>query len=227
MQQSFPALILAGGRGTRLPDAARDIPKSLVEIGGQPILERQIRALGTAGFSRVRLALGFRADQIIRFVTERGFSCDWITEPEALGTGGAVRFAAADFQEPFVVLNGDTIADFDFPALARAHVSGHALMAAHWRDDARDFGLLNIENGLVKEFKEKPTEPTAGHINAGLYVLEPEHRDRLPEGFSMLEQHLFPALAREGKLIVFDHVGRWEDLGTELRLRRMREELDQ
>ncbi|RJQ36819.1 nucleotidyltransferase family protein [Candidatus Parcubacteria bacterium] len=226
MQQSFPALILSGGRGTRLPNSARDIPKALVEIGGQAILERQLRALADAGFTRVRLALGFRADQIIRFVTDRGLACDWMIEPEALGTGGAVRFAAADFREPFAVLNGDTIADFDFLALARSHVPGHALMAAHWRDDARDFGLLHIEDGLIKEFREKPSEPTAGHINAGLYVLEPEHRDRLPQGFSMLEQHLFPVLAAEGKLRAFEHRGRWEDLGTELRLARMREELN-
>lgn len=215
-------IILAGGRGTRLPESARDIPKVLVPIAGKPILQHQLERLQAAGFPKARLALGFRAEQIIAFVRARGYPCDAVVEPEPLGTGGAARLAAADLPGPCLIMSGDIMADFDFRAIAGSHRAGEALMVAHWQHDARDYGLLDLRDGRVVGFREKPQEPIAGFINAGCCVLEAEHLAALPEGFSMLEHDLYPSLAGAGKLRMHEHRGEWEDLGTEARLARMR-----
>lgn len=219
------AIILAGGRGTRLPHSGRDIPKPLVAIGSKPILEHQLEGLTAAGFTNIRLALGFRADQIIAFLRERGHAASYVVEPEPLGTGGAVRFAARGIGEPFLVMNGDVLADFDFPAIVRAYEPGQALLVSHWRDDARDFGLMELEEDRVRRFLEKPREPVGGHINAGCYILEPADVNAMPDGFFMLEEAVFPKLASAGRLKTHIHRGFWDDAGTEERLERIRNSL--
>ncbi len=219
------AIILAGGRGTRLPHSARDIPKPLVAIGAKPILEHQLERLTAAGFTDIRLALGFRAEQIIAFLGERGYAASYVVEQEPLGTGGAARLAARGMKEPFLVMNGDVLADFDFPAIVRAHEPASALLVSHWRDDARDFGLVELRGDRVRRFLEKPREPVGGHINAGCYILEPADLGAMPDGFSMLEEALFPPLAAAGRLKTHIHRGFWDDAGTEERLMRIRNSL--
>ena len=98
-----------------------------------------------------------------------------------------------------------------------------AVITAHWKDDARPFGLLTIKDGLVREFREKPQELVGGYINAGCHILEPEHFIGMPEGPFMLEYDLFPRLARAGRIKAHIHRGFYEDLGTEERLARMRQ----
>lgn len=216
-------IILAGGKGTRLPISARGIPKPLVEVHGKPMLEHQLERLRLHGFSNIRLALGYRADQIVAFLNERGYGHECVVESEALGTGGAARFAMGKDPGPFMVLNGDTLADVDYAAVARSHRPGHAVIAAYWKDDARDFGLMRLEGEHVREFLEKPKTPQAGYINAGCYVLEPGHLAEAPSGAFMLEQAVFPALAADGRLRAYLHRGFFEDLGTEERLAAVRQ----
>ncbi|MBI4132364.1 MAG: nucleotidyltransferase family protein [Candidatus Sungbacteria bacterium] len=212
-------IILAGGRGTRLPHSARDIPKALVRVHGKTILDHQLDALAKHGLTDVRLSLGFRADQIIAHLAASGRGhIEYAVESEPLGTGGAVRFAAEGLTEPFLVLNGDTLADFDFSAILRAHETGTALMVSHWREDARDFGLLDVAKDRIQAFLEKPSEPQPGFINAGCYILHPEHLEGAPDTAFMLEQAIFPRLAGQGLLRTMRHRGFWTDLGTEERL---------
>lgn len=213
------AIILAGGRGTRLPHSARDIPKALVPVHGTTILDRQLDALARHGLTDVRLSLGFRAEQIVAHLAASGRAgIEHVVEPEPLGTGGALRFATSDLSGPFLALNGDTLADFDFSAIVRAHEPGLALMVSHWRDDARDFGLLDVAGGRIRAFLEKPKELQSGFINAGCYILHPEHLRDAPARSFMLEQEIFPKLAAAGLLQAVAHGGFWQDLGTEERL---------
>lgn len=217
------AIILAGGRGTRLPHSARDIPKALVPVHGKTILDHQLELLARHGMTDVRLALGFRADQIAAHLASSGrFGIEYIVEPEPLGTGGAARSAAGGIAEPFLVLNGDTISDFDFRSIIRAHQPGSALMVSHWLEDARDFGLLDVAGSRIRAFLEKPAEPMAGFINAGCYILHPEHLADIHERSFMLEQEVFPRLAASGLLYAVPHAGFWSDLGTEARLAEVR-----
>lgn len=217
------AIILAGGRGTRLPQSGRDIHKVLVPIHGKTILDHQLDALERHGLTDVRLALGFRADQIVAHLAATGRAhVEHVIEPEPLGTGGAVRFASHDLAGPFLVLNGDIIADFDFRRIARAHQPGTALMVSHWREDARDFGLLDTTGDSIRAFLEKPSQPQPGFINAGCYILHPEHVREITERSFMLEQEVFPRLAASGFLRTVPHEGFWQDLGTEERLTEVR-----
>lgn len=217
-------IILAGGGGTRLPHSARDIPKALVPVGGKPILAHILDGLLASGLSlSIRLALGFRADQTITFVREHGYPCEYVIEPEPLGTGGAVKFASHDLDVPFMVLNGDTLADFDYPAIVRAHQPGTALLVSYWRDDNRDYGFLTLAGNQITEFREKPADPQPGFVSAGCSILEPEHVHTVPRASFMLETVVYPELARSGRLKTIRHGGFFEDMGTEARLATLRE----
>lgn len=215
-------IILAGGKGTRLPRAAANTPKVLVPVGNRPILAYLLDGLMAAGLSDVRLALGFRADQVIEFVRARGYPCEWVVEPEPLGTGGAVRLATQDLSSPFMVLNGDVWVTYDYPAILKAHEPGKALLVAAWREGNRDYGFLEIEGDRVRAFREKPSEPKAGFVSVGCSILEPEQVRAVGERAFMLETDVYPRLAAAGLLKAAFHSGDFEDLGTEERLARIR-----
>ncbi|MFY9462374.1 MAG: nucleotidyltransferase family protein [Candidatus Sungiibacteriota bacterium] len=216
-------IILAGGRGTRLLRSAKDIPKALVPIRGKTILDHQLELLAKHGLTDVRLSLGFRAEQIVVHLKKTGRdSVEYIIEPEPLGTGGAVRFAAKGLKDDFMVLNGDIISDFDFTELLCSHEPETPLIVSTWREDARDFGLLGIVNGKIRAFLEKPETLRPGFINAGCYILHPKHLEDIEEKAFMLEKDIFPRLAEEGELRTHVHLGFWQDVGTEERLAQVR-----
>lgn len=216
-------IILAGGRGTRLPESARDIPKALVPIHGRAILDHQLELLEKHSLIDIRLSLGFRADQIVSHLKNIGRGhIEYVVEPEPLGTGGAARFAARDLKNDFMVLNGDIVSDFDFTGLLNGHEPETPLMVAAWREDARDFGLLGIVNGRIQAFLEKPETLRPGFINAGCYILHPKHFADIKEKSFMLEKEIFPRLAQDGELRAFVHLGFWQDVGTEARLKEVR-----
>ena len=216
-------IILAGGRGTRLPNSAKDIPKALVPIRGKAILDHQLELLAKHGLSDVRLSLGFRAEQIVAHLKKMDSdNVEYLIEPEPLGTGGAVRFAAKGLKDDFMVLNGDIISDFDLTELLRLHEPATPLIVSTWREDARDFGLLGIVNGKIRAFLEKPETPRPGFINAGCYILNPKHLGDIKEKAFMLEKDVFPRLVEEGELRTHIHLGFWQDVGTEERLAEVR-----
>ena len=219
-------IILAGGRGTRLPHSAKDIPKALVPIRGKTILDHQLELLEKHGLTDVRLSLGFRANKIIAHLKQNGLDrIEYVIEEEPLGTGGAIRFASKDLGDDFMVMNGDVVTDLDFTDVLRHHVPATAMVVAAWREDARDFGLLDIQDGRIRAFLEKPAEPVSGYINAGCYILHHKHFKDITEKAFMIEKDIFPRLAKSGELMAFLHRGFWQDVGTEVRLAEIRESL--
>ncbi len=206
-------LILAGGFGTRLATIAGSRPKPLVEVAGRPILEREIALLHGHGFTDIRLSLHHKADQIIAFCDARWpGSIEYIVEPEPLGTGGGIKYASRDWHEPFMVLNGDILSDLDVAAFAASRPDA---IGCAYQEDARGFGLVDIGEGVVYAFHEKPTEPVSGYINAGYYLLTPEAVRGVAADRFMIETEVFPHLATAGKLSAFVHEGYWIDVGTE------------
>ena len=216
-------IILAGGKGTRLPDSAKDIPKVLVEVAGRPYLAHQIKRLREQGFNDIRLSLGYRADLVIQWLKDMRETIEYVVEGEPLGTGGAIKYAAEDTKEPFMVLNGDVLADFNFNHAVAAGKNTNVIMGRHL-PDARDMGLLEInhDSGSITAFLEKPTHSRPGIINAGVYVLHPNIFEKTPKAFS-IENQIFPALAQKGELLHVPHEGRyWFECGTEDRLKIVR-----
>ena len=212
------ALILAGGFGTRLAHISGGKPKPLMDVAGKPILERHINHLHQYGIRDIRLSLHHKADQIISFCENRWpGQMEFVVEPEPLGTGGGIKFAARDWNEPYVAVNGDTLSDLDLDAFLAQ--SPNTILCAY-REDARDFGLVQIENGKVLEFLEKPkgNEKIPGYINAGMYLLDPSVLRGVQKDTFMIEQNVFPQLAASGGLYAHLHHGYWIDVGTEERL---------
>ncbi|MCA1590106.1 MAG: NDP-sugar synthase [Acidobacteria bacterium] len=222
------ALILAGGKGTRLRPLTLYTPKPVVPIVNRPFLLYQLDLLKVAGITDVTLSLSYQPDKIEQVIgdgSDFGMGVRYITEPNPLGTGGAYRFAAGEIRETTVVLNGDILTDVDIQKLVDAHGSAKAAatIALVRVPDPSAYGLVEAESdGRVKRFLEKPSPETLAMlttdtINAGIYVLEPSVLDLIPSGENRsFEYDVFPAILERGeKFQSFVLDGRyWRDIGN-------------
>jgi NDP-sugar pyrophosphorylase family protein len=196
---SIPAIILAGGFGTRLRGVLPELPKLLAPVNGRPFLRYLIDRLESAGVREVVLCTGYRADQIraefARCPTPLTLKFSHETQP--LGTGGAVRQALeATDAATFLVLNGDSYIDCPlqpFIAWHKQHGLPGSLLLTHVADAAR-FGTVETdERGLIRAFREKEGQPVPGWINAGVYLLSRRLLEPLTPGqHYSLEKDLFP-----------------------------------
>ncbi len=211
------AVILAGGLGTRMRPLTRRRPKPLLPVGGVPLALRQLRRLHASGIADVVLATAYHADQFAAVVStgrHAGMRVDTSYEDEPLGTAGALARAAGRFdleeRDLVVVVNGDQLSGHDVArqveAFRRSRDALGASAGIHARDvdDARDFGLLDVDaDGRVHRFVEKPAEPIGGTVNAGTYVVTAEALSHLdPRGVSSLEREFFPRLIEDGVVVV-------------------------
>ena len=213
-------LMLAGGFGTRLAHMSDGKPKPLVDVAGKTMLERQLTYFLDHGFDDIRLSLHHKADQIISFCQNRWpGKFEFVVEPVPMGTGGGIKYAMADMREPFLVINVDTLSTIDLPALSRKPPN---TITCTYLEDARDFGLLHINEGRVRAFLEKPKERISGYINAGWYLLRPDFASHVSKDSFMMETDVFPHLAKNNDLHAFIHQGYWTDVGTQERLEEAR-----
>ena len=225
------AIILAGGKATRLPKSAKDIPKALVDVGGKPVIQHQLDRLYEHGFFDIRLALGYKAAQIIDWIKgfnppagRQKFRIDFIVEPEPLDTGGAIKFASRDLRGPFMVLNGDILSDVHFKNFSEKFKGGSEenMMAVYHTVDARSYGIIKKNKSRIINFLEKPEGAMPGYINAGFYILHPKIFKNIKEERFSIEKNIFPQLATQKKLGYYIHKGFWTDAGTEERLAEAR-----
>jgi len=216
------AIILAGGRGTRLPESAKNIPKALVEVNSKSVIDHQLELLERHGVKEVIFALGFRNEQLINHINGK---YEYVVESVPLGTGGAIKFASQKLNEPFLALNGDILSDIDFSNFISHFEQQKDVVGAMtlvWMENTKDYGLVLHDDHKIHTFTEKPEEPVAGHINAGCYILTPKiFQETYKENFS-IEKEIFPKLASQKSLSAYIHKGKWIDMGTEERLRLAR-----
>ena len=157
------AIILAGGKGTRLRPLTLARPKPVVPLANRPFLAYQLEALRDAGIRKVVLSLSYRPDDVqaaIRGSCPRGISLDYTVEKEPLGTGGAVRFAATGREETLVVLNGDVLSTIDLRAVLAHHAAkrARATIVLTPVEDPTAYGLVQLaRDGRVQGFLEKPS----------------------------------------------------------------------
>src|SRR6201996_9503216 len=174
------AIVLVGGMGTRLRPLTDTVPKPALTLVDRPFLAYMIEWLGAHGVTEAVLACGFLPDQLREALGEGehgGVKLTYVTEPEPLGTAGAIRFAAEALgdrlDDRFLALNGDVLTDLDLSALVAAHAArgDSATIALHPVDDSSAYGLVRCdEDGIVLEFLEKTGEVVPGEINAGAYL---------------------------------------------------------
>lgn len=222
------ALILAGGKGTRLRPLTVYTPKPIVPFLNKPFLLYQIDILQRAEINSVTLSLGYQPDKIEHVLgdgTRYGVSLRFITEPSPMGTAGAYRYAANDIRETAIVLNGDILTDIDLKSVLAFHrEKGAAATIVLARvEDPSAYGLVETDDqSKVLRFLEKPGPDTivtsaANTINAGIYVLEPEVLEIIPHGQNFsFEYQVFPALLERG-IPFFAYVMEdcyWRDIGN-------------
>ena len=222
------ALILAGGKGTRLRPLTVYTPKPIVPVVNRPFLLYQIDILRKAGITDITLSLSYQPDKIQQILgngTEFGVNLRYITEPSPMGTGGAYKFASETLDATTVVFNGDILTNLDIGKLVEFHRSKNsdATIALVAVDDPTRYGLVRVGNaGGVERFVEKPKPDeietlNINTINAGVYILEPSILDLIPEDANRsFEYDVFPdILTRE--LPFYAYVMRheyWLDIGT-------------
>ncbi len=219
------ALILAGGRGTRLRPLTHLIPKPLVPFMGDPYAHGLLRRLVDVGVTRATFLVGRSAEPFQPLVDasdELGLTIDVATEETALDTAGAVRRAlAGSDDEPVLVCNGDVLTDVDLRRIIEGHVAAGAVatLTLHEVNDTSAFGVVVRDpEGYVQQFVEKPEPGTIPDrtINAGTYVLQPRLFSHFPgDGPLSFEREVFPGLLEAGEKMygVNDHAY-WQDLGT-------------
>lgn len=224
------AAVLVGGRGTRLGELTKTVPKPMLPIAGRPFLEYLVQLLVREGFTRVLFCSGHLAGAIrdhFRDGVQCGIHAEYSEEPEPMGTGGALRFALDRLDSRFLVLNGDTIFDIpmrELPALLAMHYSATAAMALRQVDDVSRYGSVRLEGDLVRAFEEKGgTGP--GWINGGIYCLDRAAIEHFPVSEFSLERDLFPKLAERGRLCARRHDGYFLDIGLPETLERAQREL--
>ncbi|MCX7868356.1 MAG: sugar phosphate nucleotidyltransferase [Terrimicrobiaceae bacterium] len=209
------AIVLVGGRGTRLGSLAANCPKPLVPVLGRPFLFYLLDLLALRGARSVVLACGHMAEKVREAVPASwlGMPVRFSIETEPLGTGGAVRAAAELASSPLVaVLNGDSWHDPDWAAMAAAAASSPGVLALSRRQDASAFGTACLEAGRVKRFLEK--QPGAGWVNAGVYVFQRSWLVGFEPGSRSLERDMLPALAEGGGLAGILSGSDFYDMGT-------------
>jgi NDP-sugar pyrophosphorylase family protein len=221
------AIILAGGQAERLGDAAGGRPKSLVEVAGRPLAAYQVSRLAAAGVTRVIFACA--AGQGGLFVEElSGLGAEIVAaaEPERLGRGGGIKFAASYREQSGDVfaLNGDELIDVDFEALLARHREGGALATIAVAQPKSQFGVVEVDDDdVVRGFVEAGVVPY--WVNCGSYVLTDEAIARFPERGDH-ETTAFPELAAEGRLHAYRHDGLWLTVNTPKELRTAREHVE-
>jgi len=229
------ALLLAGGKATRLRPLTEQTPKAMTPVLGRPFLEHVLAWLARHDVRDVTLLLGFLPDPIrshFRDGYRFGVKLSYVVEEQPLGSGGAIKQLQHELREPFFTLNGDIFTDIDLSAMATAHrASGAATTIFLTRvEDPSSYGVCALDNnGWIERFVEKPPREQAPSnlINAGVWLFEPSVLDQIePNRFTMVEQELFPDLATDRRL--FGYVPDrpyWIDAGTPERYLQLQRDL--
>jgi len=218
------AVIMAGGEGTRLRPLTSNQPKPLMSLVNQPMMEHIVRLLKRHGFDDIVVTLAFLPQTIRSYFgdgSEFGVRMVYATEETPLGTAGSVGNAKKELDEPFLVISGDVLTDVDLSAIVDFHRQRGALatIALKSMENPLEFGIvITHDDGSIERFLEKPTwgQVFSDTVNTGIYVLEPEVFDYIPDGRSVdFSEDVFPALLADAKP-VFGYIadGYWEDVGT-------------
>ena len=217
------AVILAGGEGVRLKPLTYKRPKPLIPIAGEPCVDYMIKSLVSAGFKRIIVTTGYMSDTLIKSIGDGkkfGASILYAFEESPAGTAGAVKNVEEFLDKTFVVASGDVLADVDVKALYEYHKEKKAVatMALTKVENPTEFGIVGLdEDSRIVQFKEKPKENEifSNLVNAGIYILEPEVINFIPENQMFdFSKNVFPLLLKNG-LPIYGAVisGLWMDIG--------------
>lgn len=243
-------IIMAGGQGSRLMPLTESRPKPMVEVLGRPVIDYVKEAMVQAGIDEIIVTTGYRGEQLGEHIASWPANSDVVglkarvnQESTPMGTAGSVGLLRSSIRSTCVVGSGDAVASFDIKALLDAHrKNGAKVTMALWEvEDPTEFGIVglsldpkgevdgDLRSGFIRRFLEKPTrqEAFSNVINAGLYILEPEVFEHIPEGEKFdFSKQLFPHLLELGWPMYAQAIdGVWFDVGQPSELLRAQETL--
>jgi NDP-sugar pyrophosphorylase family protein len=211
------AVILAGGRGSRLRPFTTIFPKPLMPVGEMPILEillRQLRSHGVVDVTMLTGHLAYLLEGYFGDGTKLGMSVDYVREAEPLGTAGPLRQLAGQVDDDFFVMNGDLLTDLDFGALMKRHKEEgcEVTLGTFSRAETIELGVVRIgEHGRVVDYDEKPT--LQYDVSMGIYAMSPRVLVRIPDGHYDMPNLILDLLAAGVPVASWRHDGRWLDIG--------------
>lgn len=224
------AVILAGGRGTRLRPYTTVLPKPLLPVGERPILELIIGQLARAGFTELDLSVGHLGELIRAYFSESptaaaGMELRYHWEDEPLGTAGAMHLIDPP-DGPFLVMNGDILTTLDYGAFIKAHAeSGAALsIATHSKEVSLALGVIESDDGVVTDYIEKPT--LHYDVSMGIYAYSPVALDHIPKARFDFPDLVLALLEANERVETYRFDGPWYDIGTQDEYERAVEEYE-
>ena len=211
------AIVLCGGKGTRLRPYTQQYPKPMLKLGKKPILEYVVYHLKKNGIEDLIFSVGYLKDQIIDYFgdgSKFGVNIEYSVEEEAMNTAGAVGLLRDKVKDTFIVTMGDHLTDIDLRKLIEAHRRNSALatIALKEKSFASPYGIVEFdESKRINKFREKPL--FKNYINIGIYALEPQIFEYI-KGKEDFSKDIFPRLIEENKKI-YGHITKnyWIDVG--------------
>jgi mannose-1-phosphate guanylyltransferase len=220
--KDIPAIILAGGLGTRLQESTGDLPKPLIKVGGCSLLEHNIKHLREAGVRRFLISIGYKGNLIKEcFANGAGYGVkiDYATDPYPLGDAGAFKYAHSKLGGRVIFANADEIREgLNLKEMLAFHIKKKAVatMAVVEQEDVENHGIVELDGKrrIVKfMMKPSPEETTSRYANAGLYIMEEAVLDYFPEGSCMMKDVL-KEIVGSGKMYGFIFEGPYFNVGT-------------
>lgn len=217
------AVIMAGGRGTRIASINSLVPKPMIEICGKPILEYQLNCLKSQGVNDITLVIGYLGDKIKEYFADGqafGVKIKYIEEQSPLGTAGALFYLKEEIKDDFLLLCGDIIFDIDISRFMAAHKEkgGIATLFTHPNSHPYDSGIIIADkNGKVKDWLHKEDKRLwyRNRVNAGLHMLSPKIFENFKELKKLdLDRDILKPLISSGELYVYDSPEYVKDMGT-------------
>lgn len=226
------AIILAGGKGTRLLPYTTTIPKPIVPVGDMAIMEIVIRQLANCGFNHMTLAVNHYVQLIMAYFEHGkrwGVTIDYSLEDKPLGTMGPLSLID-DLPEHFLVMNGDVLTDINYADFCQSHVDSGSIgtVATYKREVKIDFGVLGFggEKNLISEFVEKPVEHFC--VSMGVYAFSREIMTYIPEGIPFgFDDLMLKLIAEKQDIRAYPFTGYWLDIGRPEDYDRANNEFDE
>lgn len=208
--------IMAGGKGTRLDPFTKILPKPLIPIGDTPIIKVIVKNFKKYGFNNFLISVNYKAEIIKLYFSENpdGYNINFIHEKDFLGTAGSLRLAEEKLKDTFIVSNCDVIIDIDFDELLKYHKknNNHATIVGVVKNMQIPYGVIDVNNGELVNMIEKPEYNFV--INSGVYVLEPELINLIPQGKPINMPDLLLKSKEVGyKVGVYPVSSKWFDVG--------------
>ena len=210
-------VLMVGGLGTRLRPLTENTPKPMLEVGGKPILETIVNLFIDSGFTNITMCLGYKSNVIQDYFQDGsgfGANIDYIIEDKRMGTAGALTLLGRRLVNPFFVMNGDLLTNINFEKMLDFHLecNSKATMCVREYDIEVPYGVVNMDNEGIISIAEKPIH--SFFVNAGIYLLEPDCIDLVPDNKFYDMPTLFEELiATKGKIVSFPLQEYWLDIG--------------